>query len=186
MKDYAADRSKRHKYGVSDIMHLVVDIFVLMILVGQFLVYHNYYYDILEAKYQYFWKSAVGMMILVLLCGFVKLEPWKMLQWHKIWPARIKEWLKGKRIGDIISSTDVMVFLYAVIVMLSSRLSPFFYESFWGNKGRSTGAFCSEFVITSVWICCISRKTYRLGNGRSFFPLLVILIRIRRALRWYL
>lgn len=59
-----ADRSSRY-------LTTVVDIFVILILTGQLLVYENYYYNILEVKYFYFWVCTVGMLALVALYGAV-------------------------------------------------------------------------------------------------------------------
>lgn len=155
MKRGTAVSTNGQRNRVSLILHMIMDIYVLLILVGQFLVYRNYYFDLLDVKYHYFCICTLGMLALVLLCGIVNLEPLKIFQWHKIWPARIKAWLKGKRICDIISSTDVMVLLYTVTVTVSSVKSPFFYESFWGNQGRYTGAF---FLLQcSVVYFCVTR-----------------------------
>lgn len=137
------------------VLGIILDIFVLLILVGQMLVYDDFYFNILPVKYYYFCTCTVGMLVLVLLYGFVRLNPLKIAQWHKIWPARFREWRKGKRFSDIFSSTDVMVLLFTLVVVISSRLSPFFYESFWGNKGRYTGAFL--LLLNSAIYFCVTR-----------------------------
>ena len=70
MKQNYAPAGQKEKVGRdSRYLTTVVDIFVILLLTGQLLVYENYYYNILEVKYFYFWVCTVGMLALVALYG---------------------------------------------------------------------------------------------------------------------
>ncbi len=63
--------------------------------------------------------------------------------------------LRGKKFWELFNSTDIMMMAFAVIVALSSLLSPFQYESFWGNEGRYVGAFMLLLCVAIYF--CVSR-----------------------------
>ena len=154
-KNRAASGPKGQQGGERRFLNIVADIFVLLILVGQMLVYDDFYFNILQAKYKYYCMCAVGMISIFLLYGLVKLEPFKIARWNKIWPARIKSWLKGKRFWDIFNSTDVMMILFIAVALISTVLSPFTYEAFWGNQGRYVGGFF--LLLNTVVYFCVSK-----------------------------
>lgn len=154
-KSRAAGGPKGQQGGKKSFLNIVVDIFVLLILVGQMLVYDDFYFNILQAKFKYYCVCTLGMIGLFLLYGLVKLEPFKIARWNKIWPPRIKKWLKGKRFRDIFNSTDVMMVLFITVALISTALSPFMYEAFWGNKGRYVGGFF--LLLNTVVYFCVSK-----------------------------
>ena len=154
-KSRAAGGPKGQQGGKKGFLNIVVDIFVLLILVGQMLVYDDFYFNILQTKYKYYCVCTLGMIGLFLLYGLVKLEPFKIARWNKIWPPRIKKWLKGKRFRDIFNSTDVMIVLFITVALISTALSPFMYEAFWGNKGRYVGGFF--LLLNTVVYFCVSK-----------------------------
>ena len=154
-KSRAAGGPKGQQGGKKGFLNIVVDIFVLLILVGQMLVYDDFYFNILQTKYKYYCVCTLGMIGLFLLYGLVKLEPFKIARWNKIWPPRIKKWLKGKRFQDIFNSTDVMMVLFITVALISTALSPFMYEAFWGNKGRYVGGFF--LLLNTVVYFCVSK-----------------------------
>lgn len=154
-KSRAAGGPKGQQGGKKSFLNIVADIFVLLILVGQMLVYDDFYFNILQTKYKYYCVCALGMIGLFLLYGLVKLEPFKLARWNKIWPPRIKKWLKGKRFRDIFNSTDVMMVLFITVALISTALSPFMYEAFWGNKGRYVGGFF--LLLNTVVYFCVSK-----------------------------
>ncbi len=154
-KNRTAGSSREQRGGGSHFLNIVTDIYVLLILVGQMLVYDDFYFNILQAKYHYYCACTLGLLVIFALYGLVKLQPLKIAQWHKIWPPKIKAWLKGKRFWNIFSSTDVMVVLFIAAAIISTMLSPFLYESFWGNEGRYVGTFF--LLLNTAVYFCVSR-----------------------------
>lgn len=129
------------------IHEIIVGGFILIIL-GIFpLVYHNFYFDILETKYQFYY--IVALIMLVSLLGVVV--------WHKV----KKTGSTTNKMKITISDGALLVFLFAAI--LSTVFSEFQYEAFWGNEGRLTGLFLLSIYVGTYF--CI-RKFWKF---RSWF-----------------
>ena len=120
-------------------LSFTTSLFVLAVLTGQFLVFHDYYFDILQTKYYYFVVCSVIMLVLFGICALLMI------------PMVAKD-MKRMKIKAVLSVTDVCVILFAVIALLSAILSPFLYEAFWGNEGRYSGAFLI-LLYTAVYFC---------------------------------
>lgn len=114
---------------------------VIVLLVGMQLFYHNYYYDINIAKYRYY-----------LICSIV---PCVLCIGYVVFIDRDKLKLKGKKIGALFNWTDIMVLMFMTVSLISTLLSPFKYEAFWGNEGRLTGSFL--ITVYSVYYFCATR-----------------------------
>lgn len=144
-------KEKRQK-GPPEYLCAVVDIFVVLVLTGQMLVYDDFYFNIIETKYHYFCACVIGMLMLFALYGFFRFSE-AIRKKAALWPP--KAWLCGRKLREVFSSTDALVILFTVIVIISTALSPSPLEAFWGNKGRHTGAFFL-LLCTAVYFC-ISR-----------------------------
>ncbi len=67
-------------------------IYVIIITTGMLLVYHDYYYDILETKFTFYCVCTIAMFVLTGCYLFLTAHPW----------TAIKTW-KGKKFFQIIS-----------------------------------------------------------------------------------
>ncbi len=130
--------SRRHP----SFLFFTTSLFVLAVLIGQFLIYHDYYFDILQTKYYYF--VACSVIMLALFGIYV------LLMIPKI--AKEKKKMKRMNLKTVLNITDVCVILFALIALISAMLSPFLYEAFWGNEGRYSGAFLI-LLYTAVYFC---------------------------------
>jgi len=117
---------------------------VIAVLMGLPIVYRDYYYDILEIKYYYYCGCAI--LLLVGILGYVLLT---------IHPKKKLEKLKGKKLLDIFTVTDLAVIALGIVAALSTVLSSFKWESFWGNEGRYSGLFLMSLYIAAYF--CITR-----------------------------
>ena len=185
MKQNYAPAGQKEKAGRdSRYLTTVVDIFVILLLTGQLLVYENYYYNILEVKYFYFWVCTVGMLALVALYGVVclvrrtkkaesgsaKVKPGKAKPEEKSGKVKSEE-KSGKgnpeekrgiadvfrrmSLSGMFSATDVMALCFLAVVTVSMLISPYRYEAMWGNEGRYTGAFMLMLCVGIYF--CVSR-----------------------------
>ena len=63
--------------------------------------------------------------------------------------------MKRINLKTVFNAVDTWVFLFTMISVVSATLSPFLYESFWGNEGRYSGAFLTILYATVYF--CMSR-----------------------------
>ena len=126
---------------------IVVGIYVFAVLCILPLVYHNYYFDILETKYFFYCGCAIGLLSLFLGYWFFTVRG-----------SEIKRRFQENKITDLLSVTDMAMVAFILISILSTVFSKYRYESFWGNEGRYTGLFLlllytgSYFVVTRYLI----------------------------------
>lgn len=123
---------------------MILSLYILAVLPGMLLVYHDFYYDILESKFTYY-CICTGIM-LILTGGYLFLIS------H---PIKAMREAKGKKLFEIISPTDLAVLLWGVFILLATILSPEKKEAFWGNRGRYTGCFLLMLYIAAYF--CITR-----------------------------
>ena len=126
-------------------------IYMVLVLVGVPLLFHDYYFDIVDVKYVFYWSVSLAFLVLCLAALLV-----------------LK--VRGKKSGADVpggdsSGRDILAFmkdfrtsfpvwmilLFWVNCLISTLQSDFLYESFWGNEGRYTGLFLiSIYTWTTV------------------------------------
>ena len=126
----------------------VMAVYVIIITGGMLLVYHDYYYDILETKFTYYCVCTAAMLIVTGCYLFLTAHPL----------ASIKSW-QEKKFFQIISPADLFVLIWGLIIILSTVLSPVRAAAFTGSQGRYTGCLLLMLYILSYF--CITRY-YRL------------------------
>lgn len=129
----------------------VISIGVLCVLVIFPLYYRDFYFDILEAKYRFYYLTMLAMIVVVLLvslalfvvdCLEFKLKHTKLL-FRRFSPKEIK---------NTMSAMDWFLAAFLIAILISTFQSDFFYESFWGNEGRFTGLFLHLIYIVTFWM----------------------------------
>lgn len=138
---------------------LLAGIFVAVIF-GIFpLVFHDYYFDILDVKYIFYYVSVLILISLFLLAAAVFLYKDKKekgigclknirerFSWHQ-WKA-----------------VDWAMIAFFAAAAISTFQSEYFYESFWGNEGRFCGLFLIMLYTASFFIIskCLDFKQWYL------------------------
>ena len=119
-----------YKTGAARIMM----VFNLVILCVFPLVYHDYYYDMLETKYQFYSGAAIVMAAAMLLWGVLC--------------GKVSACLKGFSIKTLIGVTKKLrVVDWAMLAFWASNLISWFlcvdwrWDAFWGTQGRYNGLF---------------------------------------------
>lgn len=114
---------------------IIVGLHVAAVLIGLPIVYQDYYYNILEVKYYYYCGCIIFLLIAMLVYGIIKTireNGWRQLHIPN---------LKNIKILEIFSVPDLMLIMFWIVAAISTVLSPFKFESFWGNEGRYGGLF---------------------------------------------
>ena len=134
----------------------MIAIFMCIILAVFPLYYRNYYFDILVAKYQFYWISAVILLVLCLLVSLVLC----FVDFMEYGGVNTKKFfrnftLKNLRKQPFVYKGLALFWLFAAIATVTSD---YLYESFWGNEGRYSGLFLiTLYVLTAVVIGKLGR-----------------------------
>ena len=128
---------------------IIVGLHIAAVLIGLPIVYGDYYYNILEVKYYYYCGCIITMLVALFVYGIIKMTREK--RWGRI---QIRN-LKNVKILEIFSIPDLMLIMFLIVAAISTVLSPFKFESFWGNEGRFSGLFL--LTLYTVVYFCITR-----------------------------
>lgn len=129
----------------------VISFFVLCVLVIFPLYYRDYYYDILEAKYQFYYLSILVMMTAVVLLTIVFFAIDQLEFGGKHTRGFFRKFSRGK-IRETITGTDWFLLAFFMIAVISTLQSDFVFEAFWGNEGRFTGLFLHILYVFSFFV----------------------------------
>lgn len=114
-----------------NVFNYVIDVFVFLILCLFPLFVTDRYYNILQSKYYFYIGSVVLLFIALAIAGILnssKIESY-FSEFH--WKGFFRKF----------TVTDWALITFLIIAALSTILSDYVYESFWGNEGRYSGLF---------------------------------------------
>ncbi|WP_215700038.1 O-antigen ligase family protein [Clostridium sp. MCC353] len=147
--------SNREFYEAKNrIMSAITGFFVLMVLAVLPLIVDDFYFNILETKYKFYWISMLIMFSLLLVTAGIfflfditdsEMENTKSY-FRNLFSA---DWKRHFSLPDI---AMIVFWLGAVITTL---ISDYKYESFWGNEGRYNGLFLITIYFAAYF--CITR-----------------------------
>ena len=119
---------------------LIMGIFTLAVLCLCPVVYHRYYFDILETKYQFYCALAIGAAVIMFLYGLAS--------------GRLKAFLSDFRWKERIrnlSVTDWAMIAFWLCNVISWLLCvDWRWEAFWGTSGRYNGVFLMTVFFMSL------------------------------------
>lgn len=128
-------REQNNKY-----LSNVVSIFIYLILCIFPLFFTKYYFNILESKYVFYWISVVTLLVILFVMVLY-------LKWDDtvvyLKNFKVKAWLKSFILPDW------MMLAFFLTAVISTLMSDYKYEAFWGNNGRYSGLF----LISLYCIC---------------------------------
>ena len=133
-------------------------IYALIVLAVFPLVFHDYYFDIVDVKYIFYWVSSLVFIVLSLVTFCVLRVRGKKTASDGS-GKQVSE--KGRGLAflkDFKSSWPVwMLIIFWVNTLISTLQSEFLYESVWGNEGRYTGLFLiSIYTVTTLLLVFFS------------------------------
>ena len=144
-------------------MRRITEAYVIFFVIAFPLFVHDRYFDIMNDKFYLFWVSCALLSCMAALIGLVNL--FRIINrnrgkgaaalFRSIMPSELRKQLR---------LTDIFFIAFMAISLLSTLLSEYTYEAFWGQYGRYQGMF--------LWI---------------FYGLLYLLIsRFYRLKQWHL
>ncbi len=129
--------TKRSKHcSKHEFLPCLLAVYVVAVTAGMLLVYHDFYYDILETKCIYY---CICTVLAILGTG-----GWLFLA------GRPKETVNDKR-----NLMDLAVVVWGVAIMISTIVSPVRFYAFVGNGGRYAGCFLLMLYVGAYF--CITR-----------------------------
>lgn len=128
----------------------IIAVFTFIILTVFPLYYQNYYFDILKAKYKFYWLTIVLMLAACLLVALAVC----FVDWMEYGGANTKKCLSQLRWSNLKKQPFAykMLAVFWVLAALSTILSDYKYEAFWGNEGRFSGLFLITLYVVSVFV----------------------------------
>lgn len=130
------------KSSYQDNVALIMAAFTLIVLCVLPLVFHDFYFDILETKYQFY--SAVAIAALVIMGGY-GLASGKMLEWFS--KFNFQTWRKSMSVGDW-----AMVVFWFTNVISWILCKDWRWEAFWGTSGRYNGVFLMTIYMMTYFL----------------------------------
>lgn len=140
---------------------IICSLFLIAVLFVFPLYYRDFYFDILPAKYQFYYISVLAMAGGLLALGLVLLAVDRV----RFGGAYSRTWFREfqlSRLAGSLNATDVALAIFLLVAVISTIQSDYIYESFWGNEGRYTGLFLLLLYGLSFWMVT---RTSR-GSGR--------------------
>lgn len=128
----------------------VCGFYVFLILFIFPMYYQDYYFDILVAKYRFYYVSTLSLIIITAIIFFAFL----ITDFYKYKGIHTKQFIKNFKTSKITAS-EWALFIFLIIVTISTIQSDYRYEAFWGNEGRFSGMFL--MLLYGISFLIISR-----------------------------
>lgn len=124
----------------------------VVVLLGIFpLYYRNFYSDIMNVKYQFYYCTVIAVIAILF---FVKVI-YGIGRWgRREKTPKGKDWLQRELAK--ISLSEWMMVIFMIVAIISTFTSDYFYESFWGNEGRFSGLFL--WLLYGIFFFLVVRK----------------------------
>lgn len=129
-----ANKDKRQQESntlVSERIGLIMGVFTLAVLCVLPVLYDDFYFNILETKYQSYCVMAIAMMVIMVGYG--------------LWSGSLIEYFKTFKLKKIIKSLNVadwsILIFWFVNVLSWVFCTDWRWEAFWGTSGRYNGVF---------------------------------------------
>ena len=163
LKNIIANKKKVEKETSSN---YIIDIFIVLILCVFPLFFTDKYFNILISKY-YFYLAAIAFLVIALI-GIYYYEKVK---------RHINAFFWSELFNNF-SITDWSLIVFIIVAIISTCISDFVSESFWGNEGRYTGLF-----LLSLYALAYFAVT-RFGKVRKWHLDSFLFIALFIALLW--
>lgn len=124
---------------VRKVFSWIVSVYLCVVFGAFPLYFHNYYYDILVSKYQFYWLSTVAMLASCLIAAIV----FACMDLKRFGGAHVRHFFCAFRPSELKKQPFAYKALAVFwgLALISTVLSDYVYESFWGNEGRFSGFF---------------------------------------------
>jgi len=130
---------------VRKVFSWIVSVYLCVVFGAFPLYFHNYYYDILVSKYQFYWLSTVAMLASCLIAAIV----FACMDLKQFDGAHVRRFFGAFRPSELKKQPFAYKALEVFwgLALISTVLSDYVYESFWGNEGRFSGLFLITLYV---------------------------------------
>ena len=130
---------------VRKVFSWIVSVYLCVVFGAFPLYFHNYYYDILVSKYQFYWLSTVAMLASCLIAAIV----FACMDLKRFGGAHVRHFFCAFRPSELKKQPFAYKALAVFwgLALISTVLSDYVYESFWGNEGRFSGFFLITLYV---------------------------------------
>lgn len=144
----------------------IITVGLLCVLLLFPLYYRDYYFDILESKYQFYYTIMLGMFGILLLMTMIFFAI-DCLEFKMQYTKGVLRRFSLKEIRNTLTLADWFLVGFLITCIISTLHSPYLYEAFWGNEGRFTGLFLHLLYIIGFW--AVSRLyQFKRWHGYAF------------------
>jgi len=130
------------KSSYQDNVALIMGAFTLAVLCVFPLVFQDFYFNILETKYQFYCIIAIAALVIM---GGYGLASGKMIEWFGKFD--FKTWRKGMSVGDW-----AMIAFWLSNVISWILCKDWKWEAFWGTSGRYNGVFLMTIYMAIYFL----------------------------------
>ena len=130
---------------VRKVFSWIVSVYLCVVFGAFPLYFHNYYYDILVSKYQFYWLSTVAMLASCLIAAIV----FACMDLKRFGGTHVRRFFCAFRPSELKKQPFAYKALAVFwgLALISTVLSDYVYESFWGNEGRFSGFFLITLYV---------------------------------------
>lgn len=150
-KKIAGDGRDEFAATCSKIISGTISVFLLILVTVFPLIYHNSYFDILETKYQCYYLTIIGMLVVSLVLAIVMMLV-DAKEFKGSHTKALLDRLKPASWKSTFCVTDAAVVVFWLMSLISTLQSEYLFESFWGNEGRYTGLFLTTLYVASYFL----------------------------------
>lgn len=154
MSDKKKTSNKDFFEAKNRIMSAITGFFVLLVLVVLPLIVDDFYFNILETKYKFYYVSMLVMFAFLLVTAGIFL----LFDISDFGMENTKTYFRdlfSKNWRKYFSVPDLAMIVFWVCAVISTLISDYKYESFWGNEGRYNGLFLITIYFVAYF--CITR-----------------------------
>ena len=133
------------------LIHIFCDCFLTAILFVFPLYYKDFYFDILPAKYQFYYMSVLVLALAALATGLAMM----IFDLKMFGGENTKKFFGNFRLSNLkkkLTAPEGFLMAFLAVALISTIQSDYIYESFWGNEGRYTGLFLLLIYGISFWL----------------------------------
>ena len=135
-------KKEETKSSYQDNVALIMGVFTLIVLCVLPLVFHDFYFDILETKYQFYSVAAIAALVIM---GGYGLASGKMIEWFS--KFNFQTWRKSMNVCDW-----AMLAFWFCNVLSWIFCKDWKWEAFWGTSGRYNGVFLMTVYMASYFL----------------------------------
>lgn len=124
----------------------IIAVFIVTILSVFPLYYDNYYFNILKAKYSFYYISVLVLLGVCLLVALIIC----FVDFKEYGGYSTKRFFKGlvpKNLWTTLTFMDKALIVFLAATVIATLQSDYIYESFWGNEGRFSGLFLISMYV---------------------------------------